>query len=460
MNKSQNEVDAVLHARGPLDLDDLVAWFFPVKTRRLIGVEIEYGLVRSESGSAVGYDEPSGGSALLRELLETIGGDPIVEGSAVVGLTLEDKSTLTLEMGGAIEYSSRPELSLTECLVLAKRRLVDVARVAERMGIRLLSGGYLPFDTAQSIKWVPKPRAGIMRRYFNNLGEVGSFGEHVMGLTLSTQVSVDALSPAEYLDKLRTLTTVSPFVAAFLVNTPSLAVSAEREFSVRMNRWRKVDPARCQNLTTRMFAVKSMQELVFEFASLPMIYQKIGDFFSPAPGCSFRDALRRGFHDSSFPTVSDWEVHLSQLWPSVRARQTLETRLPDGQSWEHLEGLPALFVGLAEDASIRSRVGELVGELSAGQLDVMTARAAGSGFGGLSVPAQEIGVEILRLAHVGLATRVQNGLEAPALLESIEPIREIATSGRTFADSILEMWNSKWERNAERYVDAMSVPTD
>ncbi|MGH3836670.1 MAG: glutamate-cysteine ligase family protein, partial [Pseudonocardiaceae bacterium] len=251
MSKSPTDSDAVLCARRPLDLDDLVAWFFPVKKRRLIGVEIEYGLVRPESGSSVGYDEPSGGSALLRELLETIGGDPIVEGSAVVGLILEDKSTLTLEMSGAIEYSSRPEQSLTECLVLAKRRLVDVARVAERMGIRLLSGGYLPFDTPQSIRWVPKPRTEIMRRHFNRLGEAGRYGDQVMGLTLSTQVSLDALSPAEYLEKLRTLTAVSPFVAALLVNTPSLAASAVREMSVRMNYWRRIDPARCQNLTSR-----------------------------------------------------------------------------------------------------------------------------------------------------------------------------------------------------------------
>lgn len=459
MSKSQADSDTALCARRPLDLDDLVAWLFPVKARRLIGVEIEYGLVRPESGSSVGYDEPSGGSALLRELLETIGGDPIVEGPAVVGLILEDKSTLTLEMSGAIEYSSRPELSLTECLVLAKRRLVDVARVAERMGIRLLSGGYLPFDTARGIRWVPKPRTEIMRRYFNNLGEAGRFGDHVMGLTLSTQVSVDALSPAEYLDKLRTLTAVSPFIAALLVNTPSLAAPTGREMSVRMNYWRQADPARCQNLTSRMFAAKSMQELVSEFASVPMIYRQVGNSFSPAPDCSFRDVLRRGFRDGSLPAMSDWETHLSQLWPTVRARQTLETRLPDGQSWEHLESIPALFVGLAEDASIRRRVGELVSELSAGQLDVMTAQAARSGFGGLPAPLQEIGVEILRLAYEGLTGRVEDGLEAPALLGSVEPILEITASGRTFAGEILEMWNNNWGRSEKRYVDAMSVPT-
>jgi glutamate--cysteine ligase len=426
----------------------------------LIGLEIECGLVRPESGLSVGYDEPSGGRALLRELLESIGGDPLVEGSAVVGLILEDKSTLTLEMGGAIEYSSPPEQTLTECLVMARRRLVDVARVAERLRIRLLSGGYLPFDTARSIGWVPKPRTEIMRRHFDRLGEAGRFGDQVMGLTLSTQVTVDALSPAEYLDKLRTLVAVSPFVAALLVNTPALAESAQQEMSVRMNYWRQIDPARCQDLTSRMFAAESMQELTSEFASVPMIYRQVGRSYLPAPDYPFRDVLERGFHDGALPTMSDWAVHLSQLWPTVRARRTLETRLPDGQSWEHLEALPALFVGLVEEASIRRRVGEVIRELSADKLDVITTQAARSGFGGLPEPAQEIGVEILRLAYEGLAARVANGLETSALLGSVEPIFEIAASGRTFAGEVLEMWTGSWGGSEEKYVDAMSVPTD
>ncbi len=460
MHKSQTDSDVVLHAQRPLDVDDLIEWFFPVKKRRLIGLEIECGLVRAESGSSVGYDEPSGGRALLKQLLETTGGEPIVEGAALVGLILEDKSTLTLEMSGAIEYSSPPEQTLTECLVLAKRRLVDVARVAARMGVRLLSGGYLPFDTAQSISWVPKPRTEIMRRHFNGLGSVGRFGDQVMGLTLSTQVSLDALSPAEYLDKVRTLTAISPFVAALLVNTPSLAAPAEREMSVRMNYWRQIDPARCQDLAGRMFAAENMQELISEFVSVPMIYRQVGHSFLPAPDYSFREILRQGFHDGSFPVMSDWETHLSQLWPSVRARRTLETRLPDGQSWEHLESLPALFVGLVEEAPIRRKVGDLVGELSAGKLDVITTQAARSGFGGLPAPVREMGQEILRLACEGLENRVANGLEAPALLGAMEPILEIAASGRTFADDVLEKWNGRWRRNENKYVDAMSVPAD
>lgn len=459
MHKPQTDSDAVSCAQGPPDLDDLVAWFFPGKTRRLIGLEVECGLVRPESGSSVSYDEPAGVSALLRELLDTIGGDPITEGSALVGLILEDKSTITLELGGAIEYSSRPEQTLTECLVLVKRRLVDIARVAERMGIRLLSGGYLPFDTAQSIRWVPKPRTEIMRRHFSGLGEAGCCGDQVMGLTLSTQVNLDALSPAEYLDKLRTLTAVSPFLAAFLVNTPSLTASAVQEMSVRMNYLRQLDPDRCQNLTSRIFAAESMEELASEFFSAPMIYRQVGNSFLPAPAYSFGDILQRGFHDGSLAAISDWETHLSQFWPAVRARRTLETRVPDGQSWEHLEILPALFVGLVEEEPIRRRVGKLVSELSADELDVITVQAARSGFGGLSDPVREMGIEILRLAYEGLMSRVANGLEAPALLGSVEPILEIAASGRTFADEVLEMWNGNWGRREKRYVDAMSVPT-
>jgi hypothetical protein len=79
VGKSSIDSDVIRCADRPLDLGNLVQWFFPVKKNRLIGLEIEYGL------------------------------------------SLADGSAVTLETGGAIEYSSPPEKTLTECISRAKR---------------------------------------------------------------------------------------------------------------------------------------------------------------------------------------------------------------------------------------------------------------------------------------------------------------------------------------------------
>jgi glutamate--cysteine ligase len=457
---SSTNSDQLPSGHEPLDFSDLVRWFFSdADRRRLVGLEIEYGLVRPETGESVGYAENLGAEVLLRELLNELGGDPIIEGLFLVGLTLPDKSTFTLEMGGAIEYSSYPQPSLTESLLLAKRRFTEVARVAERLQIRILTGGLLPFDSSEEIRWAPKPRTAIMRRHFRKLGDKGLFGDSVMGLTLSTQVSLDALSPGEYLEKLKTLIAVSPFIAALLLNAPSLR-SSGCEGSLRMLYWRQIDPARCQDLTDRLLSVDSIEELASVLISPSMIYRRIGDTFLPGPRYPFRDILKRGFQDGSLPRISDWECHLAQLWPTIRPRRTLETRLPDGQAWSHLESLPALFVGLVEEPHIRRRVWDLVGELPHNVLDSITIEAASHGLCGLPASVQEIGLELVDLARDGLASRVAHGIEAQTLLQSVEPVREVAATGHTSASRLLEMWNGKWNKSPQRYVEAMSVPLD
>jgi hypothetical protein len=124
-----------------------------------------------------------------------------------------------------------------------------------------------------------------------------------------------------------------------------------------------------------------------------------------------------------------------------------------------LGALPALFVGLAEDPAIRAKVIELTGELSADQLDTITIEVGRGGFGGLSASARETCLELLHLACEGLSSRVGQGLEAPELLQAVEPIHDVAISGRTFADKLREMWHTGWKQNVRQYVDAMAVPT-
>ncbi|MFK3982869.1 glutamate-cysteine ligase family protein [Micromonospora sp. NPDC050397] len=451
----------VQYDEPPLDLADLVGWFIsPAKTQRLVGLEVECGLVRPQTGTSVSYDEPGGTRDLLHALLDTTDATPVLEGGALVGLALPDGATLTLEMAGAIEYSSPPSDDLTGCLALSRRCLTEVARTAEPLGLRLLTGGQLPFDRPEDISWTPKVRTAIMRRYFARLGDHGRLGDQVMGLTLSTQVSLDALDPVEYLDKFRVLVAVSPFLAALLANTPALDPGTAPVASRRMRYWRRIDPERCQDLTRRLYQAGSLAELTDVLAALPMIYRRAGDAYLPGPQRSFGKLLHGGFPDGVLPTIADWKTHLGQIWPSVRPRQTLETRLPDGQDWAGLGVLPALFVGLVEEEEIRRRVGDLVGDLPVETLDEITLDAAEEHPDGIPARVREIGEQLVGLACEGLLARVAKGVELPTILDALEPVREVLATGVTPATELAARWAKDWQERPDRYVAAMAVPTE
>ncbi|WBB72865.1 glutamate-cysteine ligase family protein [Micromonospora sp. WMMD1128] len=453
----------VPHDEPQLKIPDLVGWFRPTgRHSHRIGLEVECGLVRPDTGRSVSYDEPAGTRALLVALLDGLGGDPIHEGGALVGLSLPDGAALTLEMAGAIEYSSAPQVSVSESVAAARRRLVEVARVAEPLRLRLLTGAHLPFDDPAGISWAPKERTRIMRRWFAQLGDGGRLGDQVMGLTLSTQVSLDALDEAEYLEKFRMLLGVSPFLAALLANAPALAGPHRDDglVSRRMAYWRRIDPARCQHLASRLYAVTDLAELVQVLCALPMIYRRSDHGYVPGGPHSFRESLRDGFGDGTRPTIADWRTHLGQVWPSIRPRRTLETRLPDGQAWAQLALVPALFVGLAEEPAVRRAALDVVSEFRTEALDLIAVKAAQGSPDGINPQIREVAGHLVHLAEKGLAARVARGLEHPDIVKSLEPAFHSAATGRPPADAIVARWTNDWAERPDRYVAALGVPTE
>jgi glutamate--cysteine ligase len=445
---------------APLQEQDLADWFVRgLRPARKVGIEIEYGLVRGDSGRSVSYDEPSGAKDFLERLLKRMDGSPIYEGHHLVGLSLADGSAFSLEMGGAIEYSSPPTRSVSESVDLASRYFREAARVADEIDIAILTGGTLPFDRPAAINWVPKPRTALMRRHFDSLGPDGSRGDHVMGLTLSTQVTLDAGSEGDYVDKFLTMLRVSPFLAAATLNTPSLP-PGDKILSIRIIYWRQIDPARCQDLNTRLADISSIDDLVRVLTEVPMIYRPVGGEFTVAPALPFAELLRRGYGDGTSPGMTDWQSHLAQLWPWVRPRQTLESRLPDGQAWGEIDLIPALWTGLIEDEVSRRAAAELVSEFSAPELDQISISVADRADGPVDKQVRDITQELVALARAGMLRRVAAGLEDGRLLLSLDKLLDMLSRGQTFADELLARWQGEWREEPERYVAAMAIPVD
>ena len=144
----------------------------------------------------------------------------MTDGPHLVGIDLPSGGQFSLETGGALEFSSAPCESVGAAIQTALVALRKAAGIADRLGVALLSGSMLPFTPVDKVPWIPKPRVGVMRRYFRTLGEAGSCADGVMGLVLSTQTSFDYVSPRDLIAKLRLHVAASPVAAALFVNSP------------------------------------------------------------------------------------------------------------------------------------------------------------------------------------------------------------------------------------------------
>ncbi|WP_426509683.1 glutamate-cysteine ligase family protein [Dactylosporangium sp. McL0621] len=418
-----------------------------------VGLEVEVGLVRRDAGKNATYPQSF---AFLLDIVRHFDGNPLMDGPNLVGVGLAGGAAFTLETGGAVEYSSPPFPTVAAAVTDVRDRLGAAAGIAAAHGLALLTGGITPFASPGDIVWNPKARVQIMRDYFRAIGGDGAHADEVMGLILSAQTSLDYTSGDDLMSKLRLLVRASPVVAALFVNSPVAARERTGALSRRMQYWRRFDPRRCGVLGFALEPGAGIEDLIDWAAGLPMIYRLVAGTHVAAPPVSFRHATECGFGDGTYPTTADWELHLSQVWPHVRVRHTLELRLADAPPWPFFGAGAALWAGLAYDPQARHAANDLLAGLSAAELDRACSDVAVKGLSATvgPYPVQDVARELLRLARAGLQARVRAGLEAHEALALLDPVEEVCETMQTFADRALDAW----DRGEQHYLHAFSIP--
>jgi glutamate--cysteine ligase len=444
-----------------VSFDDLAAAFpFSATRTERIGIEVEVAVLDPDTGCSVPYEGAHGIRALLEAVLRLCGGEPIMDGTVLVGIQRPDGTKITIEQGGALEYSSPPGPDILTMMTTADAELRQLAQVAAGLGRALVPGGNYPFTGIDDVCWMPISRGDITRQHFVSVGPQSAWGPQVMALTLATQATLDYTTEEDLSRKLSMLVRVSPVVAALFVNSPLEAGQPTGLVSQRLKYYTRIDPARTGVLTPALREPFDLPGFIDWATELPMVYRKATSGYVPF-GRSFRSALADGFDDGTRPSWSDWIAQLGQIWTQVRLRQTLELRVTDGPPYVAIGTVPAFWAGLAYHRPSIDAADELLSTHTPDAPKLLAniathgLRAEISG-----VQVVELAGELLRLARQGLAARVRDGLERPGVLTLLDPLDEILDTGRTFADQCLHSWDTHLRRDPGRYVAAYRIPCD
>jgi glutamate--cysteine ligase len=427
------------------------------KPRECIGVEIEAGLVDPVTGVSRPYHGPRGVSSFLRLAAEEWQAVAHYEGKNIIGLKRSDGIEIGLESGCAIEYGSMPDQSLVRLAQKANRDLHELANIANRLDLALLSGAMLPFDDRDNVHWSPKPRIPLMLEHFQREIGATSQGWAAMAQIITVQTTLDFIDAADLCRKHRMANVVSPLVAALCVNSPIQASQLAGISSRRMQIWTEVDSRRVGMFEHSINADFSVDNLIEWAVQLPMIYRVINGKITAAPPYkSFETLLKDGFGDGTFPVFDDWIAMLDTTWPYVRVRNTLEFRIADGLSQQYWTATPALWLGLTydrqscEDAWNLARGYSLKAYLDA--VDDVAVRGLDASIDGH--PIRPMCHELLNIARDGLWRRVKGHLESEVVLGYLDPLFEVVEAGETFASQLSERWGNDWAYDPKRYVEA------
>jgi len=435
-------------AQPVTDRAQLVDWFAQKgkpKSAWRIGTEHEKFLFHKGSFKPVAYEGAQGVGQLLSLLEQQFDMQPIIEKGHIIGLKSADGGSVTLEPGGQLELSGAPLVSLHETCAETGAHLHQMREVTNPLDICMLGVGFQPLWGRGDISWMPKGRYKIMREY---MPKRGNLGLDMMLRSCTVQVNLDYADERDMVRKFRTSLALQPIATALFANSPFKDGMPSGLKSTRAQAWTDTDPDRCGVPAFVFEPDFGYARWVDYILDVPMYFLHRGDDYIDVSGLSFRDFMAGklpGF-EGQYPTMEDFEDHMTTAFPEVRLKGYLEMRGADGGSWGNICALPALWVGLLYDDAALDAAEKLVRDFTAS--DVETARMAVATDGlqaemaGRSV--HELASETLKIAEAGLKSRAMLDDKGQDETKFLAPLQEIVASGKTHADIMLERYHAEW----------------
>ncbi|MGO8920797.1 MAG: glutamate--cysteine ligase [Stellaceae bacterium] len=409
-----------------------------------IGTEHEKFVFRLADHGTVAY----GGEAGIRALLEGLrrfGWQPVFDGDNLVGLSNDKGGAISLEPGGQFELSGAPLETLHQTCAEVTEHLRQVRAITGELGLGVLGLGFHPTARRQDVPWMPKRRYAVMRRY---MPQKGKLGLDMMLRTCTVQVNLDFAGESDMVRKLRMSLALQPIATALFANSPFVEGKPSGYLSYRGHVWTDVDPDRTGLLPFVFEPGFGFERYVDYMLDVPMYFVYRNGSYIDVAGQSFRDFLagRLPGLPSEVPTMSDWNDHLTTVFPEVRMKRYIEMRGADGGPWRRLCALPALWTGLFYDAEALDGACDLVADWTREEREQLR---AGIPLLGLNTrfragTVREVAARVVELARRGLQRRKRFDGTGQDESQYLETMAEIVDSGRTPAERLLEDYQTRW----------------
>ncbi|MEO0786642.1 MAG: glutamate-cysteine ligase family protein, partial [Pseudomonadota bacterium] len=178
-------------------------------------------------------------------------------------------------------------------------------------------------------------------------------------------------------------------------------------------------------------------------------------------GHSFRDFMagKLALVPGDTPALDDWADHLSTIFPEVRLKRFLEMRGSDSGPWSRLCAFSAFWTGVLYDQGALDAAWDLVKGWTAPQREALRQSA---GVLGLKTPTpdgrdlQALAKDVLAIARSGLKARCRLSTSGDDETGFLSELDEIAESGMTPAETLLEHYHGAWGGRIEPVFEEMA----
>jgi glutamate--cysteine ligase len=440
------------------DLLEVMAVGGKPKSEWRVGTEHEKHVYRKAPLAPVPYAGDDGVHALLKGIEARTGWHPFFDRGNPIGLrNLGAVGGISLEPGGQFELSGAPQLTIHDAAVELDAHLEDCRVIGGPLNIHFLGLGVTPLWSVAEIAAMPKSRYGIMTKYMQ---QVGTLGTSMMYRSATVQANLDFSDEADMVKKLRVSLALQPIITALFANSPFVDGKPSGYLSFRSQIWLNTDNARTGMLPFAFEDGFGFDRYAEHALDVPMYFViRKGEYINVA-GESFRAFMEGKLPQlpGVRPTVKDWENHLSTLFPEVRLKQFLEQRGADMGDRDHVLALAAIWTGLLYDSESLDAAWDLVGNWTEAERQTLRNEvprtAIHTPFRGGTVA--DIARLVVDLAGDGLGRRKHfaNGKDETSFLD---PLHETLALGKTPAERWLDKYNGEWAGDLTRIFDEAEI---
>ncbi len=324
-----------------LNNQDLLSYFYngcKSADNCKMGLELEQFSFNTITGKPLPYYGDISVLALLTKLIDDYGWQPYREKEIIIALKRKlpsggETQVLSLEPGGQIELSGATHSTIDALKQEAFTFCQELYTAGKALNIGFKAIGFTPEWTRADFHTMPKQRYDIMKNY---MPKVGTMGLDMMFRTCTVQINMDYTSEADMIQKMRVAMALQPLATAYFANS-HLKEGVDTGFkSYRSHVWTDTDNQRTGILPfifDKNFCFDTYKEYALD---VPMYFVKRGDTYINTTGQSFRDFLNGKLPalPNEYPTITDFEDHLSTIFPEVRLKNFIEMRGADANPIE------------------------------------------------------------------------------------------------------------------------------
>lgn len=424
-----------------LDIQDLSDWFrsgIKPETKWGIGTEHEQFLYNRSDLTRLGYDTQPGIRSVLEEMQKEEW-KPVLEGGHLIALS-KNGATITLEPGGQFELSGANFTTVHETYAETKQHFEVLSALGDKLGFYNLPVGFDPFWKREDIPWMPKERYEYMKAWMPKKGELGL---DMMTRTSSIQVNLDFSSEEGMVKKAQVAQAFQPVVMALFANSPFTENQPNGYISYRSQVWEDTDKDRCGFLPfvfDKDFGFDRWTEYLLD---IPMYFIFRNEEYHPTNGMTFREYMEKRLPFE--PSIEDWEVHVSTVFPDIRLKKYLELRGADAGDLDQITALAAFWVGLLYDQKALDKVHGMALEMGVDMICGLRAQVPKNGLRAeyKSVLLLDVARQLVQTSYEGLGRRAIK-LEIESEQKYLKPLQEIVASGKTVAERYLDKYHNEW----------------